>query len=423
MPRLPQARNKNQDCWEWGIVMNKRAFVSVCVAIFVAMLGMGIISPLLTIYAKNMGASGVILGIMYSGFSLSRAVMQPVCGWIADTKGRKMLMVIGLASYTLVSIGYALAVNIYTLTIVRLLHGVASALVIPVAQAYIGDLTPRGKEGTNMGIFSMSMQMGMAAGPLLGGLVYDYYLSMAAVFYTMAALAGAGLLLLILFVPSIKPAASHGGGASAPMSVMLKDDKIKAISIYYAARGILRQSISAFLPFFAVEVFSVSVTEGATLASIYIFTEAMSQLVIGPIADRFDRKKLMIFGGATTSILAFFLSSMTSPTALLFILIPVAILGVVGRVPAMAYNVQLGKKYGRMGSSMGITNAAQDMGHVIGPTITGWALDAYGVGTVFYVGAIAGVLVMPLMTWWLYSKERDYIPPPVAEVATIDPPK
>jgi DHA1 family multidrug resistance protein-like MFS transporter len=94
--------------------MNKRAFVTVCIAIFVAMLGMGIISPLMAIYARDMGASGLWLGIMYSGFSLSRALMQPVCGWFSDKYSRKTLMIIGLSCYTLVSIGYALASTVYT---------------------------------------------------------------------------------------------------------------------------------------------------------------------------------------------------------------------------------------------------------------------------------------------------------------------
>jgi DHA1 family multidrug resistance protein-like MFS transporter len=401
--------------------MNKRAFASICVAIFVAMLGMGIISPLMAIYAKNMGASGLMLGIMYSGFSLSRAVMQPICGWISDKKSRKTLMVIGLSCYTLVSIGYALAATIYQLTAVRLVHGLASALVIPVAQAYVGDLTPRGREGTNMSLFSMSLQLGMAAGPILGGQVYDAFNSMSVVFYTMAALAASGLILLILFVPSGKPVVRAMRAKNAPMRVMLRDDRIKAISIYFAARGILRQSISAFLPLFAVETFKSTMTEGAGLASIYIFTEALSQIFVGPIADRFDRKKLMLIGGGATSVLAFFLSRMSNPFTLLLVLIPVAILGVLGRIPAMAYNVELGKKYGRMGSSMGITNAAQDLGQVVGPVFTGWTLEAYGVGTVFYVGAIAGVLVMPLMTYWLFTREREYLPPDTAEPLTLSP--
>jgi MFS family permease len=89
------------------------------------------------------------------------------------------------------------------------------------------------------------------------------------------------------------------------------------------------------------------------------------------------------------------------------LLVPTAIMATVGRVPALAYNVDLGKKYGRMGSSMGITNAAQDFGHFIGPLITGWAMDAFGINTVFYTGSIAGLLAMPFMTYWLLAKEPE----------------
>jgi MFS family permease len=272
-----------------------------------------------------------------------------------------------------------------------------------------------------MAWFSAALQLGMAVGPILGGQVYDMYNSMAAVFYLMASLAASGLLLLIIFVPGTKPAARGVQTKNAPMRTMLQDDRIKAICIYFAARGILRQSISAFIPLFAVEVFKSTTTEGALLASIYIFTEAISQMFVGPIADRFDRKKMMIFGGLTTAVLALFLSGITSYNTLILLLIPVAILGVIGRVPALAFNVDLGKKYGRMGSSMGITNAAQDMGHVIGPVFTGWALEVYGVGSVFYVGAIAGILVMPLMTYWLYTKQREYVPQLVNEPVTVNP--
>ena len=402
--------------------MNKRAFVTLCVAIFVAMLGMGIISPLMALYADSMGANGIWLGLMYSGFSLARALMQPITGWFSDKKGRKTIMVAGLAAYTLVSIGYAIAINMYQLTVVRLLHGIASALVIPVAQAYVGDIIPKGKEGTYMGIFSMSMYLGMAAGPMLGGTVSDLY-SMNTAFYIMAALAGCGLLLLVIFVPAIAPHERINKGKAAPMLAMLKDNKIKAISLYLGARGILRQSISAFLPLYAVKTMGLSTVEAAVLVTIYLLTEALSQLFMGPIADRFNRKALMITGAIFASALGFFLNHMGNSFTMLLVLVPIAIMATVGRIPALAYNVELGVKYGRMGSSMGITNAAQDLGHFIGPLITGWAIDAYGLSTIFYTGSIAGMLALPLMSYWLFTREIGYTPEVAAEASPADPPK
>jgi len=50
--------------------MNKKAFITLFAVVFTGMLGMGIISPLMPLYAESMGASGLWLGFMYSGFAL-----------------------------------------------------------------------------------------------------------------------------------------------------------------------------------------------------------------------------------------------------------------------------------------------------------------------------------------------------------------
>ena len=80
-----------------------------------------------------------------------------------------LYIAIGLLAYTIISLSYTLASNIYQLTSIRMLHGAASCMVIPIAKAYIGDLIPEGKEGTFINLFSMSMFLGMGAGPFLGG--------------------------------------------------------------------------------------------------------------------------------------------------------------------------------------------------------------------------------------------------------------
>jgi DHA1 family multidrug resistance protein-like MFS transporter len=135
--------------------MNKKAFFALSTVIFTTQLGMNIISPLMAVYARTMGANALWLGIMVSGSAFSYLIFAPVSGWLADRVSRKLLMIVGLTAYTLFSIGYALSTNVYMLTGVRLLHGAASALVGPVAQAYVGNISPKGKEGTFINIFMM----------------------------------------------------------------------------------------------------------------------------------------------------------------------------------------------------------------------------------------------------------------------------
>ncbi|MFH0846863.1 MAG: MFS transporter [Chloroflexota bacterium] len=386
--------------------MNKRAFVSLSVATFVTMMGMSIISPLMALYAQSLGATGFQLSLMYSAFALSRSLIQPFTGWYSDHKGRKNLMVIGLAGFTVVSVGYALAANMYQLTIVRLLHGLASAMVIPIAQAYIGDICPRGKENLYMGIFMMSMYVGMGTGPLLGGTLSDAFGTMDPAFYVMASLAFGGLILMIQYVPHTE-ARIIARKSRTPMRVMLRDNRVKAVALYLGSRGILRQGIVAFLPLFATQVMGKSLTLASVASSVYIMTEAFGQGIVGPITNYFSKKALMVIAAVVASALALFVGSSRSFFGLLALLVPIALLTALGRIPALAYSVETGNRHGRMGVGMGINNAAQDLGHFFGPMAFGWAMDKFGIGSIFTVGGIICLVTVPLMSYWLFQKEPE----------------
>ena len=61
------------------------AFRVLLLSVFMAMMGLGIISPIIPNYASDLGATGVYIGLIYSGFSLSRALLQTPVGRLADT--------------------------------------------------------------------------------------------------------------------------------------------------------------------------------------------------------------------------------------------------------------------------------------------------------------------------------------------------
>ena len=58
-------------------------------------------------------------------------------------------------------------------------------MIIPIAMAYIGETTEKGKEGIAMGTFNTALFLGMAAGPFLGGM-FDAMFGMSSAFYAMA---------------------------------------------------------------------------------------------------------------------------------------------------------------------------------------------------------------------------------------------
>ena len=136
--------------------MEKRIFTVLFIAVFATMLGAGIIEPFMAIYAKDLGANGLMIGLIFGSFTLSRAVFTPLIGRISDFKGRKNLLLAGLTGYTILSFFYVVATSTTSLVIVRIFHGLASAMVLPISMAYIGDIAPKNQEGKYLGTFTIA---------------------------------------------------------------------------------------------------------------------------------------------------------------------------------------------------------------------------------------------------------------------------
>jgi MFS family permease len=143
------------------------------------------------------------MGLIFSGFAISRAIVMPIIGGLSDKYGRKIFIASGLVLLAVISLLYLLAHTEYTLTAVRLLNGLAAGMVIPIAMAYVGEAVHKGKEGRAMGIFMMMIYVGVAVGSFLGGFLWHLF-GMASVFYAMSGISVIALLLVLAFVPEVK---------------------------------------------------------------------------------------------------------------------------------------------------------------------------------------------------------------------------
>jgi len=400
--------------------MNKKAFYTLSLVIFTSAMGNNIIAPFIAVYATTMGANAFWLGVMFSGVSLTSAVLAPVSGWLCDHYSRKLLMIIGLVLFTLLSLSYILATNFYTLTLVRILMGVSGVLVMPVAQAYVSELTPKGKEATYMNIFMMFLYLGMGFGPFLGGTLNDLY-GMNSAFYSMAALAFIALILLIVFVPDLEPQSGNKQKASlSSMIAVSRDNLIKASNLQVCSRAILRQGVTSFLPLYAVKILGMDTMTIGIVLSIYIFIEAISQGFMGPIADRTNKKILLVSGTLIAGILSFFLENMTTALTLTSLLVPIAILTSLSRAAALAYYVDAGRRFNSQGASSGVFNTFQSFGYGVGPILFGFVTDNFGIQSMFLTGGVVGVIVVPFMVIYLLARQPEE---PVIESVEAEPSK
>ena len=118
----------------------------------------------------------VEFGILMAAFMLTRAPTAALTGFLSDVLGRKVTMMIGIILYFLVSIGFVLSNSVMELIGLRAIQGVASAMVWPVAEAYIADVTPRWDRGKAISAYSASMLIAEMIGPAIGVAVYKGYI-------------------------------------------------------------------------------------------------------------------------------------------------------------------------------------------------------------------------------------------------------
>lgn len=364
------------------------------------MLGAGIIAPILPLYAESLGASGIWIGVIFAGFSISRALLMPIMGNISDRKGRRIFICTGLFAYAVISLGYVWADGVSELTVVRLIHGGASAMIIPIAQAYIGELSPAGEEGKWMGYFNAAFFTGFGFGPLMGGILTDYY-TMDVAFYTMGALNLLAFILAFSLLPEVSHRKESKHDPHPSFFRMRESGVIKGLFSYRTVYATGRGSFVCFLPLFGASCLNPELTPGqiGVLLAIHMLLVSTSQSLSGKIADTFNRKGLIVIGGLVTIAFLALIPATQNFWQLLALCIFGALGGALSLPAASALTVEEGRRYG-MGSTFGMFNMAMSIGMAAGPLIGGMIADLANINSIFYFGACMVFFGTALFLWF-----------------------
>jgi multidrug resistance protein len=355
--------------------------------VFSSNLGSGIIAPLLPLYAEKLGANGIWLGIIFSGVSIASAIFMPFAGRFSDRRGRKLILCIGLFGLTFTSFGYVWAHSIATLTIVRFLQGAASAMVLPIAQAYIGDITPEGEEGKWMGIFNATLITGFGFGPLLGGVIADHF-GMNTAFYTMGVLNLISFLGVTVFLPEIVPRRKTARQFS--FRGITASKITRGIFSYQVGASANRGIMTAFLPVFASVYIGLSSSFIGMILTVTIIGNSLLQIPSGNLADRLNRRNMIILGSLGVAVSMLLTPLSNGFWVLLAIMAIGSIFDACATPPAMAAIIQEGRKYG-MGVATSVSNMGGGLGMGLAPILAGFIVDLLDVKSAFYV---AGVIVL-----------------------------
>jgi multidrug resistance protein len=143
--------------------------VVLMVTAFMDMVGLLMVLPLLPFYAKALGGSGLVVGVLVSSFAIAQLLASPFWGRFSDRYGRRPALLIGLTASAIAYVIFAYASSLWLLFISRIVQG-AGGGTVSVIQAYVADAVPPEDRAKGLGWLSAATNAGVALGPLLGSL-------------------------------------------------------------------------------------------------------------------------------------------------------------------------------------------------------------------------------------------------------------
>lgn len=158
--------------------MTKESKLIVFVAVLASLLEIidsSIVNVALPTMMGNLGATLEDISMVITGYAIANAIILPVSAWLGERFGRRKYYLSCIILFTATSVLCGLAPNLETLIVFRIMQGLAGGALLPTSQALIYEQFPKEKAGMAGAIFGMSVMVGPALGPVMGGFLTDNF--------------------------------------------------------------------------------------------------------------------------------------------------------------------------------------------------------------------------------------------------------
>lgn len=398
--------------------MPQRTLFILSVAVFVTMMGNSMVIPFLPLYVQQFGVSEFGAGLLFSVHAATRTIILPFIGTLSDRWERKTFLLVGVLCYTLSSLAYIPAGTLWSFILIMVVHGIATAVVHPIAMAYVGDLAPKGQEGQYSGYINTAMLGGIGGGPLIGGMLKDFF-SMRTNFIVMALLSICAFILLGSFLPTVRTQKGAARTASASLWTLLASRQVVGIAGFRFSYALTNALTWVFLPLMATHLLPLTTTQVGVLIAVNVIVSTLLQAPCGRLADRVNKARLVGIGGLLSAIaLCGFPWATGFWQLFMFNLLVGAAYGLA--FPAHLALAMENARGSGMGAMMSLLMFAHGLGMMIGPVLFGAIARRWSLGSAFGGGGLLNIAIIvlcyPLMRAVVSTPESSLIRKPESVV-------
>ena len=313
--------------------------------------------------------------------AMSTAACAPILGKVGDVIGRRKTLLLGIAVFTLGNILSALANSLVFMMLARFIVGIGTAAMAPVILAYIATEFPQDKIAKGFSLYMLLSSASVIIGPTIGGLLVSGYgwrtmlwvcVAICAGIFAASALTSrnqvstkkalqnfdvAGAVLILIFFSLLLCIPSFGqnfGWTSAPFLIVLAAAIVSLASLFLAERKTVHPILSGnFMKrsAFILSILALFLTQGlmqANMTNTIVFVNytqpnntaisgyaisvmyvgmSLGAVILGPLADKFDPKRILIGSFLLTGMGCGILLLFTEATSVLLLMASLGVLG------------------------------------------------------------------------------------------------
>ncbi|MEC0171268.1 MFS transporter [Paenibacillus graminis] len=400
------------------------SFTAIVLGFFMALLDTTIINIALPEMTRHFGGSVSRISWVMNGYNLAFAVFILTASRLADQFGRKKVFIFGVALFTLTSLLAGFATSLGMLILLRVIQGLAGAIIVPVTIPLTTTTFPKEMHGLIIGIWGAVSGVAAASGPALGGILtqnlswewiffvnvplgvlsivltavfiqesrddtagrsIDYGgtlgITGAMFFITYAlikvqdygwssgvtlALLGAGVVFLLLFIFT----QWKGREPMLPLSLM-RIRTFNNASLTLLIVGAALMNLSLLTSFFLTRMMGMTELKAGLVLSMVAVGSIVSSAVSGPLSAKYGSHLFAAAGIVITGGAMYSMSGLHAESAVAEVVVRLLVAGVgigLTMAPVMSSAVR-NVPEDKVGISSGVTNMAKSLGSVIGVAI------------------------------------------------------
>jgi len=377
--------------------MDKR-LPPLLVAVFINIAGFSLILPLLPFYGQVFDAQPFEIGLLFAAYSFGNVFGEIHWGRQSDVWGRRKVLAVTTFIAGLSYFAFAYAPGLWAAILIRIVSGFFSG-TLSVCQGFIADVSPPERRAKTMGYFGAAFSLGIAFGPVLGG-VFAGEEAVAESSRLPIFIAGGLSILASLWCMLVLRDAVEPKGKGAPLP------KYSAAFQFVSGEPLLSRLF--IISFFGIAAF-------ASMEAVYgLWSEAnfgwsandlgfaflaigggglFAQLVlIGPLVHRFGEARVIVLGLCLLALSMFLQPVIRLPISGV-LLMGVLMTGHSLAFPSAGALLSRNTPPERQGSTMGLLMASNAIGRILAPPIFGW-IYAVQMDAPWYAGAVMIGLVI-----------------------------